>query len=175
MSFRGGGVFLFFLGVSFLGGRGGFKGQVSWPKGPPHLALNPSYFFGLFSFFIAFFASRRKNLFFLPKKGHVCLFFSVSLCLSLAFCFLFNFAFSLFLSVSLLFFSFFLPSFPYVLPSSASLFLSLCFFALFLCFCFMKRATSKYQIRKIFFINHFCFFVSCFHLSFKSLSLIYFS
>ena len=23
---------------------GGFKGQVRWPKGPPHLALNPPYF-----------------------------------------------------------------------------------------------------------------------------------
>ena len=24
---------------------GGFKGQVMWPKGPPHLALNPPYLF----------------------------------------------------------------------------------------------------------------------------------
>ena len=24
---------------------GGFKGQVRWPEGPPHLALNPPYFF----------------------------------------------------------------------------------------------------------------------------------
>ena len=23
---------------------GGFKGQVRWPEGPPHLALNPPYF-----------------------------------------------------------------------------------------------------------------------------------
>ena len=23
---------------------GGFKGQVRWPKGPPHLALHPPYF-----------------------------------------------------------------------------------------------------------------------------------
>ena len=33
---------------------GGFKGQVRWPKGPPHLALNPPYLFsfvfGLFLF-----------------------------------------------------------------------------------------------------------------------------
>ena len=43
--------FLFFSGsfvcffcflVFFVGG---FKGQVRWPKGPPHLALNPPYFF----------------------------------------------------------------------------------------------------------------------------------
>ena len=32
--------FCFFL-VCFFGG---FKGQVRWPKGPPHLALNPPYF-----------------------------------------------------------------------------------------------------------------------------------
>ena len=24
---------------------GGFKGQVRWPEGPPHLALNPLYLF----------------------------------------------------------------------------------------------------------------------------------
>ena len=38
-------LFLFFFwggGVLFFGG---FKGQVRWPKGPPHLALNPPYFF----------------------------------------------------------------------------------------------------------------------------------
>ena len=30
---------------------GGFKGQVRWPKGPPHLALNPPYvLFFCFSF-----------------------------------------------------------------------------------------------------------------------------
>ena len=34
-------LFLFFLFCFF----GGFKGQVRWPKGPPHLALNPPYFF----------------------------------------------------------------------------------------------------------------------------------
>ena len=32
--------FVFFL-FCFIGG---FKGQVRWPKGPPHLALNPPYF-----------------------------------------------------------------------------------------------------------------------------------
>ena len=29
---------------------GGFKGQVRWPKGLPHLALNPPYFFVIFVF-----------------------------------------------------------------------------------------------------------------------------
>ena len=32
---------------------GGFKGQVRWPKGPPHLALNPPYF--LFYFYVFMF------------------------------------------------------------------------------------------------------------------------
>ena len=35
----------FFLFLCFLGG---FKGQVRWPEGPPHLALNPPYFFLFF-------------------------------------------------------------------------------------------------------------------------------
>ena len=52
-------VFLFclfcFVFVLFL--FGGFKGQVRWPKGPPHLALNPPYFFVFvfFSLFVLFF------------------------------------------------------------------------------------------------------------------------
>ena len=47
---------LFFLFCFF----GGFKGQVRWPEGPPHLALNPPYFicfcfFVFFCFFFVFF------------------------------------------------------------------------------------------------------------------------
>ena len=63
---------LFFFGGFFFGG---FKGQVRWPKGPPHLALNPPYFFFCFCFlfFVLFF------LFFLEglrvrlggPKGHL--------------------------------------------------------------------------------------------------------
>ena len=44
---------------------GGFKGQVRWPKGPPHLALNPPYFFFLFLFFVLCF------VFFGGFKGQV--------------------------------------------------------------------------------------------------------
>ena len=56
--------FCFFCFVFF----GGFKGQVRWPEGPPHLALNPPYFicfcffgfsFVLFSFFFFFFFGGR--------------------------------------------------------------------------------------------------------------------
>ena len=43
-------LFLLFLLFCFFGR---FKGQVRWPKGPPHLALNPPYF--LFLFFVLFF------------------------------------------------------------------------------------------------------------------------
>ena len=41
--------FCFFVFCFF----GGFKGQVRWPKGPPHLALNPPYFF-VFVFLLFF-------------------------------------------------------------------------------------------------------------------------
>ena len=87
---------------------GGFKGQVWWPKGPPHLALNPPYLLSFLFFFFCFplFAFNRKTLVSRLKR-HFCVFFCVSLCFSLAF---FGpppiFTFSFF--VSLLLFSFFL-------------------------------------------------------------------
>ena len=36
-------VYVLFYFVCFFVSFGGFKGQVRWPKGPPHLALNPLY------------------------------------------------------------------------------------------------------------------------------------
>ena len=43
--FGGGGcVFLDFVFLLFSFFFGGFKGQVRWPKGPPHVALNPPFF-----------------------------------------------------------------------------------------------------------------------------------
>ena len=43
----------FFVFVCFFGG---LKGQVMWPEGPPHLALNPPSFFLFFGcFFLLFF------------------------------------------------------------------------------------------------------------------------
>ena len=51
-------LFLFFLSFLFVIFWflffGGFKGQVRWPKGPPHLALNPPYLF-CFVFSVCFF------------------------------------------------------------------------------------------------------------------------
>ena len=41
---------------------GGFKGQVRWPKGPPHLALNPPYFI-CFCFSLSLIVLEKKNLF----------------------------------------------------------------------------------------------------------------
>ena len=68
---------------------------MRWPKGPPHLALNPPFFvFSLLSFFVF----NRKSLFFPHKKG-----ISVCPCLPLfLFCLFFGpppFSLSLALSV----------------------------------------------------------------------------
>ena len=54
---------VFFWGVLFWGG-GGVKGQVRWPFGPRHLALNPYSLFHFLFFwcFYLFFSARCKNL-----------------------------------------------------------------------------------------------------------------
>ena len=52
-------LFFFFDFLFFVCFFGGFKGQVRWPFGPPHLALNPPYFifwvFFVFCFSFVFF------------------------------------------------------------------------------------------------------------------------
>ena len=53
-------VFCFFCVCCFFGG---FKGQVRWPEGPPHLALNPPYFVFVCCSSFPFFAFNRKNCF----------------------------------------------------------------------------------------------------------------
>ena len=74
-------VFVFFFLFLFVFLR--FKGQVKWPKGPPHLALNPPYF--LFVFFVFFFLGfsflvlNRKALLPPLKRAFLCIF----LCLPL--------------------------------------------------------------------------------------------
>ena len=47
-------LFFVFFFVFFVLFFGGFKGQVRWPKRPPHLALNPPYFL-VFVFVCCFF------------------------------------------------------------------------------------------------------------------------
>ena len=117
---------LVFIFCVFLGG---FKGQVRWPEGPPHLALNPPYllFFVFFFFFSLSLFFIQKKPFFSLENCIFCLFLRVSLCFPLAFFGLpfFNF------SVTLLFFSFFLPSclyFCFLLVPCVCLFLSFSFF-----------------------------------------------
>ena len=107
-------VFVFFVSVFF----GGFKGQVRWPKGPLHLALNPPYLF-IFCFFVLFLfffplpflylLLNRKTLFPPPQKRQILF---IYLCFPL---FLFSLVWAspffpfLFLCLSLVIF--FLPSF----------------------------------------------------------------
>ena len=55
---------VFFVFSLFFSLFGGFKGQVRWPEGPPHLALNPPYFFVvLFFFAFSFFVLIGKPCF----------------------------------------------------------------------------------------------------------------
>ena len=130
--------FLFFVFVFF----GGLKGQVRWPKGPPHLALNPPYFVVFCFVCVCVFFAFLSLLFiespcFPTEKGHFCLFFCVSLCFSLAFCWPPPFSFSLSLSLSCFFLSSFLPvshvSFWFLL--FVLVLFAFCF-KMFFCFCF---------------------------------------
>ena len=127
-------VFVFccfcFCFVFFVCFFGGFKGQVRWPKGPPHLSLNPPFIIFVFClvlfFCFPFFVLNRKNLFWRLKRP----FLFIYLCFPL-------FVFSLFgpppfspfsFFVSLVFFSFFL------LSCFSFLFLVLAFSFCFVCF-----------------------------------------
>ena len=153
--------------------------------GPPHLALNPPYFFCFFYvfcleglsgpkpslfFFVCFFF--LSFLCFPPRKGHFLFIFE---CLPLFLLSLFwPPPLSIFLSLSLS------SSCPFFLPSClsflfffVSLFLSLYFLVFLLCFSFMKSTTSKYSITKLSFINIFSFLVSCLLFSLRSLFLVF--
>ena len=126
---------------------------MRWPKAPPHLALNPPFvWFVLFSFLFLFsFLVLEDKPVLTPKNRSFFIFQCLPLFLP---SFLFNFPFShslsRSLSLSLSLVLFFLPSFFAFVFAFASLCLSPCLFALFLCFCFMKRTTSNYSIWKPF-------------------------
>ena len=65
--------FFLFFSFCFVFCFGGFKGQVRWPKGPLHLALNPPYLlvFCFFWFVVVPFLSllcNSKRTCFPPKK-----------------------------------------------------------------------------------------------------------
>ena len=158
---------LFVSVVLFLLFFEGFKGQVRWSEGPPHLALNPPYVCSFVCFFVFLFPflsllSIEKKLFSThppPRKGDflfifeclplflLCLFWPppLSVCLSLSL--------SIYLSLSLsLSFSLSLSLVMFSLSSSLSFFFVFVWFLVFvsfiffclLCFCFMKGTTSKY-------------------------------
>ena len=132
-------VFVFFVFVLVF--FGGFKGQVRWPEGPPHLALNPPYFSGVYLFWFScfclvsfpFFALIEKHGF--PLKGHFLFIFE---CLPFFLHSLFlHPPFSLLLSLSLSLYFYFLSSFLlviifcFLLVSCFCLFLSFGFFFAF--------------------------------------------
>ena len=145
---------LFVFCLAFFGGSGEVA-QRATSLGPrPSLFLVSLFCFVLFCFSFLFVEGKSWLS---PSKRASFGYFQRLLCFSLASC-LTSLFYSLFLylflflsvSLSLLFFSFFLPSFPSFLLYFASLF---CLFvswplAFVLCFCFMKRTTSKCQIRK---------------------------
>ena len=65
-------VFFFFLFCYSCAFFGGFKGQVRWPEGPPHLALNPPYLFFVSSFFLlGFFVLEGLRVRWGGPKGHL--------------------------------------------------------------------------------------------------------
>ena len=141
---------------------------MRWPKGPPHLALNPPYlicFSFLFFFCFLVFAFARKTLF-SPQKGHfLCIFFCVSLCFFLAFFELPDFSLSLCLSLVL----FLLPSFLFFIFVSGS-----CFFFLFLLLCFKMLFCFCCFAASCFVLNHHVGFLFALHLVFWLLFVVVF-
>ena len=155
--------------VSFLFSFGGFKGLVRWPKGPPHLALNPPFFWrgGLFCFcfvfFLLFLFLENKNVFPL-EKASLFIFsvspflflpsfspspFSISLSLSLSCCFFISSLFSFFIGF----------------------FCCLVFVSSFLCLCSWKEQHQNNQLDSFLSILSLFGYLSC--LSFKDLFLIF--
>ena len=123
--------FCLFFGLVFL--FGGFKGQARWPKGSPHLALNPPSYFGcFFCCFLFFLLLEGKALFFPVKRTFWFIFQCLPLFLPSLFCFFPPLSHYLFLSLLLCsFFAPFLFSFFLALVwflAFGSLFLP-CFFA----------------------------------------------
>ena len=133
-----------FFGVLLEGLRvkwGGPKGHLTWP----YTLLIYCFFFwggGLFFLYFLCFLIQQKPCFSLRKGQFLFIFECLPLFLPSLFWPppFFNSSFS----VSLLFLSFFLPSYLSFLLSFGSLFLSLSFLFFLLCFCFMKGTTSKY-------------------------------
>ena len=60
-------VFLFVFLLCFGFFFGGLKGQVRWPKGPPHLALSPPHVSLFLSIFCFSFVFNRKTFLFISQ------------------------------------------------------------------------------------------------------------
>ena len=60
--------FFFFFSFCFFGG---FKGQVRWPKGPPHLALKPPFLVFVFLFCVVLFFLEGLRVRWGGPKGHL--------------------------------------------------------------------------------------------------------
>ena len=163
--------FVFVLFCFFAFYFGGFKGQVRWPEGPPHLALNPPYlfFFVCFLFFVFFFFAsfpffvfNRKNLFFPLKRAFFGLFSVFPFLSPLTFFGLPLFHF-LFLCLSVLLLSFFLPSCLSFLAFFFFLVFVSFFCSIFCAFVSWKEH-ENIKLEFLFFIKMFSFlgFLSCF-------------
>ena len=150
---------------------------MRWPKGPPHLALNPPYllFFCFFWFvvipFLSLLCNTKKTLFSPQEKGIFWLFLSVSLCFSLAFLGLPLFQF-IFLCLSLLLVRF--PFFPVFL---FCFILLPCFVSFFPFLSSLLLFHEKNNIRifnyKVFLHQYFLFFGFLSSFLFESLFLIF--
>ena len=146
--------FLLFFCLFLFWFFGGFKGQVRWPKGPPHLAPNPPYLFVSFSFFFveglfcflfifAFLFCFLEKILFPLKRTFLLTFQCLRLLLP---SFLFQFPFWLCLSLSL-----FCSLIYFFLPGLLSSLLSLlpCFCLFVSLPCFFASVSSKELHRNI--------------------------
>ena len=139
---------------------------MRWPKGPPHLALNPPYlfflFFGFWFFsllcFLCFLIDKKPV--FPPRKGHFLFIFNVSLSFSLNLFWPPPFSVSLSLSLccSFLFTFLLVFLFCFLFVSCFCLFLSLSFFIAFVSW---KEKHENIQLQFVF-LKYFLFLlVSC--------------
>ena len=130
--------------------------QRATSLGPkPSLFIYFFVFFGLLLFLSFLCFVIQKNCF-PPRKGHFCLFLSVSLCFSLAFLGLPLFQF-LFLCLSLFFFSVFFPSCFFFVFFWFLVFVSFFFVSFFFAFLSSKEQHQNIQLQ-VFFINIFFWF-----------------
>ena len=133
---------------------------MRWPEGPPHLAPKPSLFIisfllGGFVFSFLLFAFNTKAGF-PPRKGHFCLFLSLSFCFSLAFLGLPLFQF-LFLCLSPVLFLF-LFLLVFLLLSFGSFFFASFFPFVSSLLLFHERNNIKRNNCNVFFHHFFLFF-----------------